>query len=133
MSRTSGSFPGSPLARRTPSSRYISPLWVLLWGLAGPADTFLAVHLSTWREGRDRACLIHAGEHPFVQHETFVVYNNTERFTAAVLRDAIATRRAIPRAPVWPQLLERLRTGFFASAFTPHAMIEFARQEFRAA
>jgi hypothetical protein len=69
-------------------------LWVLLWGPAGPADAFLAVHLSTWREGRDRSCLIRAGEHPFVQHDTYVVYNNTKRFTAAVLQGAITARRS---------------------------------------
>jgi hypothetical protein len=108
-------------------------LWVLLWGPAGPADAFLAVHLSTWREGRDRSCLIQAGEHPFVQHETYVVYNNAKRFSAAVLQGAIAARQAMPRAPVSPRLLDRLRAGFFASPFTPHAMIAFAREEFGAA
>jgi hypothetical protein len=111
----------------------IPHLWVLLWGPAGPADAFLAVHLSTWREGRDRSCLIQAGEHPFVQHETYVVYNNTKRFTAAVLQGAITARQAMPRAPVSPPLLDRLRVGFFASPFTPHAMTAFAREEFGAA
>jgi hypothetical protein len=116
----------------TRETRGTPHLWVLLWGPVGPADVFLAAHLSTWREGRDRSCLVQAGEHPFVKHETYVVYNDTKRFSAAVLQAAIGARQAFPGDPVSPALLERMRAGFLASPFTPHAMIQFARETFGA-
>jgi len=107
-------------------------LWVLLWGPEGLARAFLSIHLSTWRKGRDRTCLIQAGEHAFVHHETYVVYNAAKRLTEAALQDAVGARQAIPRDPVSPVLPERLRAGFIASPFTPNAMVQLARDQFGA-
>lgn len=105
-------------------------LWVLLWGPSGSAEAFLAVSFTTLEPYKDQTCVIHPGEHPFVQHPTCVMYSDTRRITREKLETAFATRAAVPQEPVSPALLTRLRAGLFASRYSPHAMIDLARTEF---
>ncbi|MCA1791520.1 MAG: hypothetical protein LC667_17225 [Thioalkalivibrio sp.] len=114
----------------TRETRETPHLWILLCGPAGPAGAFLAAHLASWKPGRDRTCILQAGEHPFVQHETYVVYNDTRRITGARLQELIATRQAFAREPVSPELLRRLVAGLLSSPYTPYAMKELARDPF---
>lgn len=108
-------------------------LWVILWGPAGPADAYLAVFLTTLRSYSDKTCILAAGDHPFIRHDTAVSYRAVERFTAEKLRDLAARGLAKPRQPVDAAVLERMQAGFFTSAHTPNAMKSIARAEFGAA
>lgn len=108
-------------------------LWVILWGPAGPAKAYLAVFLTTLRPHSDRSCILSAGDHPFLHHDTAVAYRDIQRFTEERLADLIADGTAKPRQPADDAILERLRAGFFTSAHTPNAMTEMARREFGAA
>lgn len=105
-------------------------LWVILWGPVGAARAFLAVYLTTLRGHSDRSCILTAGEHPFIQHDTAVAYGAVQRWTEERLTELVGEGIAKPRQPVSPAVLERLRVGFFVSARTPHAMVEMARSEF---
>ncbi len=107
-------------------------LWVILWGPAGAARAFLAVFLTTLRPHSDRTCVITAGEHPFVHHDTAVAYGEAQRWPEDRLLQLIADGVAKPRHPVSPALLDRLRRGFLASPRTPNAMVEMARTDFAA-
>jgi hypothetical protein len=108
-------------------------LWVLLWGPAGAADAFLAVHLTSLRPYSDRTCVLAAGEHPFVRHDTVAQYRDVRRIVRSELEAAIARREAFVRERASPALLERLREGMFRSPFTTNAMLHIARAEFAAA
>ncbi|HEU4884703.1 MAG TPA: hypothetical protein VFT45_20775 [Longimicrobium sp.] len=107
-------------------------LWVILWGPAGGAQAYLAVYLTTLRPHSDRSCILHGGEHPFLQHETAVAYGAVQRWTDERLGELVAGGIARPRAPVSAGVLERLRAGFFASARTPHALRGMAVEVFGA-
>lgn len=107
-------------------------LWAILWGPAGPADAYLAVFLTTLRPHSDKACVLQAGDHPFIRHDTAVAYRDVQRFTDEKLRHLITNGTAKPRQPLGPAILERLRAGFFASAHTPNAMVAIAEAEFGA-
>lgn len=107
-------------------------LWVVLWGPAGNADAYLIVSLSTYRAHSDGTCRIQAGEHPFVQRETCVVYGDTRRTTREKLEEALRTGGAVPKAPVSAELLERIRDGALVSPYTPHAMSQMAVEIFGA-
>lgn len=65
-------------------------LWVILWGPAGAARAFLAVFLTTLRAHSDRTCIITAGEHPFVHHDTAVAYGEAQRWPEDRLLQLIA-------------------------------------------
>lgn len=107
-------------------------LWVVLWGPAGAARAFLSIYLTTLRPHSDRSCVLRAGEHPFIQHDTAVAYGEVQRWPEERLDELIAAGIAKPRQPVSAAVLARLRAGFFASARTPHAMVAIARDEFGA-
>lgn len=108
-------------------------LWVILWGPAGVARAFLAVYLTTLRSHSDRSCILAAGEHPFIQHDTAVAYGAVQRWTDEKLAELVARGVAKPRPPVSPAVLDRLRAGFFASQRTPHAIRRMAVEVFGAA
>jgi hypothetical protein len=107
-------------------------LWVLLWGPAGSADAFLSVSLTTLRPHSDGTCVVKVGEHPFIKHDTCVMYADTRRITQEKLDLAVAAHRAFSQEPVSPELLSRLRAGLFASAFTPRTFVDMARDIFQA-
>jgi hypothetical protein len=107
-------------------------LWVVLWGPAGPADAYLAAHFTTLRAYSDRTCILEPGDHPFVRHPTSVAYRDVLRWTDSRLTQLIADGIAKPRQPLSPAVLERIRSGFFASAHTPHALVQMAIDEFGA-
>ena len=107
-------------------------LWVLLWGPRGAADSFIAVFLTTRRPYSDPACVLNAGDHPFIRHETAVRYNEPVRWTSAALDGMIVRGQAHRREAMSADVLDRLRNGFLASKRTPHAFIEMARNEYGA-
>ena len=107
-------------------------LWVVLWGPDGPADAFVIVSLSTLRPHSDLTCILSAGEHPFIQHDTCVVYSDARRLTREKLRRAIQTRGALPRPPMDLAIVERIRRGLLISPRTPHAMVRMAIDVFGA-
>lgn len=110
----------------------VAHLWVILWGPAGAAQAFLAVYLTTLRAHSDRGCVLGAGEHPFLHHDTAVAYGAVQRWTGERLGELVAAGVARPRQPVSAAVLERLRAGFFASPRTPHAMRRMAVEAFGA-
>ncbi len=107
-------------------------LWVVLWGPAGAADSYLVVSLSTFRRHSDRTAILQAGDHPFIQHDTCAVYADARRTTAAKLRQALAIGEAIAREPASAELLAKLRAGLLRSPYTPDAILEMAVEEFGA-
>ena len=67
----------------------------------------------------DMACLIAAGEHPFVEHPSRINYRGA-RFPLRVHLDLLETNgAAVPQGPAEPTLLERIRQGVLASVFSP--------------
>jgi hypothetical protein len=107
-------------------------LWVLLWGPAGAARAFLAVHLTTLRPHCDKTCVIRQGEHPFVQHDTCAVFGSAKPITEGNLVEAIRARQAFQREPVSEALLMRLREGLRKSPWTSNAVHEMLRDRFGA-
>ena len=107
-------------------------LWVLLWGPSGPAEAFLAVSFTTLQPHKDQTCIVQAGEHPFVQHPTCVMYSDTRRITQEKLDAAIASRAAVVMDPLSPELLERVRAGLFVSGYSVNSIVAMAREEFGA-
>lgn len=105
-------------------------LWVILWGPAGAAQSFLMVSLSTMRAHSDQTVTIQVGEHPFIQHDTCAVYSDVRRTTVEKLHQAEANRQLARRDGASAQLLGKLRAGLFASSRTPNTMREMARCQF---
>lgn len=66
----------------------------------------------------DRTCVIVAGCHPFVQHDSYVSYRHTRIEQERDVVARIAQGVYIPHEPIDVALLQRIRAGLLVSPFT---------------
>lgn len=99
-----------------PSGQIGSHLWVVI-GINKTGQVAI-VNFTTKRPGKDESCVIHAGEHPFVKHETIAEYRKARLLKAQDV-EALEQYAGIKQAPVSKSLLKRLQKGALTSDFTP--------------
>lgn len=107
-----------------------SHLYIVPCAVPGDADTILAVPLNTVTAFTDRTLILHAGEHPFIKHETAVAYDRMREIDVASLtelervslqaRDPLFARRE----SVVPALLARLQQGALQSDLAPIKLVK---------
>ena len=66
-----------------PGTSLDSHLWVVISDPAVDPVRVLIVNFTTRRQDSDHACILQAGEHPFVHHETCVNYAGAKAVSAA--------------------------------------------------
>ena len=80
-------------------------------------------NFTSLRNNYDNSCVIQAGEHPFVRHDTFVIYAQGKVVSLEMQKHMMANpAEAAPRQPVSAALLERIQLGALKSDFTPQKM-----------
>ena len=67
----------------------------------------------------DDACVIKAGEHPFVMHESYVYYREPRIETVAHVQAMVGKAVWQAKEPCDPELLTRIRTGLKTSTRVP--------------
>jgi len=85
------------------------------------AGAHLLVSLSSIKPNvfHDPACLVAAGEHPFVTVDSFVEYRLARTIDAAHIVKCVAGWVYTPREPVTPALLQRTCDGIEQTRFVP--------------
>jgi hypothetical protein len=86
-----------------------------------PAGEHLLVSVSSIKPNvfHDPACLISAGEHPFITVASFVEYRLARTIDAAHIVKCVDGWLYTPREPVSPPLLQRMCDGVELSRFVP--------------
>lgn len=86
----------------------------------GPRPHIVLVNVSTVRPGipHDTSCLLAAGCHPFVKHESFVAYRHTRIEPVAHVEEMVKQRLFEPKDPVTVELLTAINAGLRKSPFT---------------
>ncbi|MFT4266910.1 MAG: hypothetical protein QM586_06785 [Xenophilus sp.] len=114
--------PGPGQTLLVPSGPAGQHLFVLILGPAAVPDRGSAPHVAmvsftTLRSGvpHDAACVVQAGEHPFIRHASYAYYRDVR--IEPVPHVAAMVQRAAwqPHTPCSPELLARLRQGVCAS------------------
>lgn len=95
-----------------------SHLWVILSDPAIDAEEILIANLTTYHQGRDESCVIHAGEHPFVRHTSCINYRESRVTSIDFLENGFGSGVLIAEDPVSVDLLKRIQAGAFESKFT---------------
>lgn len=101
-------------------------LWVICSGPQPPDDAVVAFNLTSKDWDSDTSCVIQAGEHPYVRHESVIAYQYGELFRP----DHIARLKLLaPREydPVSPELLLRIQQGAVASPDTREQLKKIMR------
>lgn len=73
----------------------------------------VSVNLTSVREGRniDSACIIRQGEHPFIQHDSYILYEKMEFMDYQRTCEAVNSSVYRASTPVSPELLQRIIEG----------------------
>ncbi len=96
--------------------------WHLYFAVSDPAlnrERVLVVPLMTWDRYKETACLVDAGEHPFVRHPSCISYAYAKVVPAAFIEGKIASGEFRTHDRATPALIEKFRKGASRSRFLP--------------
>ena len=102
-------------------------LFVLMTASSGPAQQVLMVPVSTRQSRSDTTCVIDAGAHEFIQHESVIEYRHARTEPAEKLIRGVANGEFVPKEPLGEQLFDRVRRGFDRSRFVKPFAREFLK------
>ena len=74
-------------------------------------EKILIVNFTTSRADSDKACILQAGEHPFVHHETCVNYAGAKVVSKANLELLVHKGLMVTHGSVSAAILKRIREG----------------------
>jgi len=88
--------------------------------IAGPTPNGLAAiaNFSSWFDGCDDACVVHQGDHPYLAHDSFVVYQKARLLPVSDIQRLLDTGYCTPHRHLSNELLKRIRDGAILSDFT---------------
>ena len=92
-----------------------------------PAAKHLLVSVTSVKPGRhaDTTCVLEAGDHPFVEHQSYVLYRNADIQSANRLGNMVDSWYYRRGAPATPELTDRILAGFEVSLFTPKFIVDY--------
>lgn len=87
----------------------------------GSAPQVLMVSFTSVKQGvpPDDACLVSAGEHPFITRESFVYYREPRMYPVADVQDRVNRQVWRPEEPCSQALLAKVMQGFWRSDRLP--------------
>lgn len=109
-----------------PSGPAGNHLFVLVLGpvvipLYGGKEQFAMVGVTSIRDGvpHDPACELNPGDHPFIQHPSYVKYRDLRVNSCAHVENMVGTTVWPPHHPCSAELLQRIVAGICLSKLTP--------------
>lgn len=102
-------------------------LWVVISQPTGDGSIVM-VNLTTMRTGSDLSCVLAPGDHPFVQHATVIAYQFAKLVPPEAQRMMEQQKQlCIPREPMPPAVLQRIREGSLKSDLMPQKLQAIVR------
>ena len=106
-------------------------LHLILLDADSDTDSTIIVNIETLRNSRqDQTTVLEVGDHEFVVRRSCVLYGRARILDGATLRRLVEQGDAIPRTPLRPDVLERVRQGILRSRRTPDEICEFYESNF---
>ena len=100
-------------------------LWFVLSDSNINPSRVVIANFTTWDGRGDSACIVEAGEHPFVTHKTYVRYRDARIVSVAKLEELRQQGLLHFRENLSEGLLERVRKGADESQFLKNAIREY--------
>lgn len=97
--------------------------------VAGKKST-LMVSLSSVKPGKphDPTCLLYAGDHPFLKHDSYVVYQKARLEEVEKLMRGVKGGLLVPQDPLDGAVFARICKGLEESRLTPTKLLLFYRK-----
>ena len=109
--------------------RYGSHLWVVVSDPKLAPDHVLLVNMTTARGGHDPACVLKAGDHPFVKHATCMNYAASRIASDSDMERMLSGGQIILEPPVSGAALKRIRQGAAKSDFIAIDRLELLKKQ----
>src|SRR2546427_9651637 len=90
-------------------------LWLVINDPPAHAGLALIVNVSTLRPNAESTCIVQPGEHPFIQHVSYVRYGSGRKVNVADLTEAVKKGLLKPHQVASKAFLEKVRAGANAS------------------
>jgi hypothetical protein len=94
-------------------------LWVIVSDPAMDPREVLTMNLTSYDSRKEAACILRAGDHPWIRHDTCVNYGDSRVTTLDKLRAARDANLLIIQAPLAVDILRRIREGAMKSTRMP--------------
>ena len=105
-------------------------VWVILSDPGNhPGYPVLIANLTSWRDGKDGACVLKRGDHPLVSRKTCMNYRDSKLVQAEKLEAALAQGLLVPCKPVSARVLRRMRDGAAISRFIPLGNLQLLKDQ----
>lgn len=87
----------------------------------------LIVSLSTVKPKlpHDSTCILHPGDHRFVKHKSYVVYQKARLELVEKICRGVKNGQLIPHGPMDSNVFARICQGLMASRLTPRKLLDF--------
>lgn len=89
-------------------------------------EVVVSVNLSSWKEGapiNDPACILNAGDHSFIKHKSFIVYEKAVSLRVPLFIQRVQDGTFIELEPLTDEIYQRVLQGFILSDRTPKRII----------
>jgi len=83
------------------------------------------VNLTTLRGSRDQTVVLQSSDHPFIRHQTIVLYSDARLINTESLEAEVRAGTAIMERPCPAHTLKLIQAGVFASPFTARKIQNF--------
>lgn len=103
-------------------------LWFVLTDPDPETGKVVIVSLSTLRAGKDQTVILNRGDHPFITHESVIVYRDARCVSSDELRHALRNGWIKPHQPCADRILKQVQDGLLASPFTSRKMVAYCRR-----
>jgi hypothetical protein len=102
-------------------------LWIAVTDPQTADSQVVIVSLTTLRFDRDQTVILQPGDHPFVTHQTVVLYSDSRIVDSRRIDAMIQDGTALAHQPCPAQTLQLIQQGLLSSPFTPRKIIAFCR------
>lgn len=82
----------------------------------------LASVTSIGKSFHDPACVLRAGDHPFIEHDSYVLYRRMLRVQSPHLENCVNKGLFVEKDQFHPDVFQRICDGVAASRFAPRGM-----------
>ena len=105
-----------------------SHLWIAVTNPQPDDPQVVIVSLTTLRFDRDQTVILQTGDHPFITHQTVVLYSDSRMVDARRIDAMIQDGTAAGHRPCPAQTLKLIQQGVLSSPYTPRKIIAFCRK-----
>jgi hypothetical protein len=78
-------------------------------------------------QGQDKSCILNAGSHPFIKHESYVLYKKARQMSSVEIAAGILKGLLVKKEDMDPEIIHEMQEGAKVSPYLPEELTPFFR------